>query len=83
MPTITIKDGKLVAEELVAVKAKFTCSKGTVCDVTLNMPAGVTFRSKISVDKNCPCCGEPVVFPLGEHRIGENGELVSEYITIQ
>jgi hypothetical protein len=69
MPTITLKDGVLSAETYVQVTREHQCNCGESLTLTLNMPEGVTFNSQITVNKDCPTCGDPIVIPRGEHYI--------------
>jgi hypothetical protein len=79
MPKIYFKDGVLTAESYVKVTRQYTCKKGTTSTITLELPEGVTYQGTISMNLQCPCCGEQVAIPAGKHSINSEGVLVSEY----
>lgn len=77
MPTITIKDGVLSAETYVQVTREYVCDCGQSLTLTLEMPEGVIFNSQLTINKNCPVCGDQIVIPKGEHYI-ENYKLLTK-----
>lgn len=78
MPTYEIKDGVLSANSYVKATRQYTCKKGTGSVVTLDMPEGLTVQGAISVNAQCPCCGEKVEIPTGTHRVNSDGVLITE-----
>lgn len=78
MPTYTIKDGALSADSYVKARRQYTCGKGTISELTLDMPAGLTVQGAITVEAQCPCCGEEVAIPTGKHSVNSDGVLVTE-----
>lgn len=78
MPTITLKDGVLSSDSYVKATRQYICEKGTVSEVSLDMPAGLIVQGAITVNVQCPCCGENVVIPTGRHSVNSDGVLVTE-----
>lgn len=78
MPEFTFEDGKLSSNSYVKATRQYTCGKGTVSQLTLDMPEGLTVHGAITVNAQCPCCGEKVVIPTGKHSVNCDGVLVTE-----
>jgi hypothetical protein len=79
VPKIQIKDGVITPESYVKVTGQYTCSKGTVNNLTLDWPEGVIVNGAITLKNiQCPCCAEPIVIPTGKHFVNTDGVLVSE-----
>ncbi|SOB53865.1 hypothetical protein [Pseudomonas lundensis] len=78
MPKFTFKDGVLSSDSYVKATRQYTCGKGTVSELTLDMPEGLTVQGAINVNAQCPCCGEKVVIPTGKHSVNSDGVLVTE-----
>lgn len=78
MPKITLKDGVLSSDSYVKATRQYTCGKGTVSELTLDMPAGLTVQGAISVNAHCHCCGEKVEIPTGKHSVNSDGVLLTE-----
>lgn len=77
MPEITLKDGVLSSKSYVKVTRAYRCQKGSEMTLSMDWPEGVTIRGPISVtNAKCPCCGEKVEIPHGEHSV-VNGVLVT------
>jgi hypothetical protein len=69
MATITIKDGVLSRE--------YVCACGANCTITMQLPEGVIYNGPITVNAQCPACGNAVVIPDGHHYI-ENYQLLTK-----
>ena len=69
MAEITIKDGKISSVSYVQCTREHVCPCGVHLTITMNLPEDVSYDAKITVNQNCPECGESVVIPRGHHYI--------------
>ena len=66
-----------VADDYVETYRDYACSRGTQGRMALSFPKGAVLQGPLSVNLTCPCCGEGVVIPGGEHFVDGTGMLVS------
>ena len=66
-----------VSEGYVDAYSDYACSRGTQGRLALAFPKGAVLQGPLSVNLTCPCCGEGVVIPGGEHYVDGAGLLVS------
>jgi hypothetical protein len=80
MTNLTITNGVATSRTYIQATRQHECTCGTKYAFELQLPEGVIYQSKISINGiNCPSCGNQAVIPMGTHYV-ENYQLLTREV---